>query len=180
MPLGSERRGELRYTSQPMTTNRTRRQYLSRSPEETHVLGRHLGALLEPGDVVTIRGDLGAGKTALSQGIGVGLEVTEPVSSPTFSLVQEYRGRLPLWHLDVYRLRSPDEVVDLGWSDLLAGGGVVLVEWPERIEASLPPERLDLLLKYGAEEEERLLLAEPRGERMADLVERWLLPMGDK
>jgi tRNA threonylcarbamoyladenosine biosynthesis protein TsaE len=137
-------------------------------------LGQRLGTLLVPGDVIALRGDLGAGKTALAQGIGEGLGVMEPVSSPTFSLVQEYRGRLPLWHLDVYRLRSPDEVVDLGWSDLLGGGGVVLVEWPERIEASLPPERLDIALEYGAAEEERRLTVTPLGERMTALVERWL------
>ena len=163
-----------------MTGNTRSIQHLSRSPAETRTLGRRLGELLEAGDVVTLRGDLGAGKTALAQGVGEGLGVTEPVSSPTFTLVQEYRGRLPLWHLDVYRLRSPEEVVDLGWSDLLAGGGVLLVEWPERIEPFLPPERLDLTLEYGIGEEDRLLSAEPRGERMTALVERWLPPAKDK
>ena len=137
-------------------------------------------ARTEGPQMVTLRGDLGAGKTALAQGVGEGLGIAEPVSSPTFSLVQEYRGRLPLWHLDVYRLRSPDEVVDLAWSDLLQGGGVVLVEWPERIEPALPKERLDLHLEYGTGDEERWLTATPRGERMSALAKHWLAPVGDE
>jgi tRNA threonylcarbamoyladenosine biosynthesis protein TsaE len=118
-------------------------------PEETHALGERLGELLQAGDVVTLSGELGAGKTALAQGIGAGLGVTEPVSSPTFALVHEYRGRVPVWHLDTYRVRTLDELIDLSWQDVLNGGGVVLVEWPERIAAGLPAERLEILLAYG-------------------------------
>src|SRR2546423_15628180 len=102
------------------------------SVEETQALGEALGRRLGPGDVVGLSGDLGAGKTALAQGIARGLGVEEPVSSPTFALVHEYAGRVSVWHLDTYRVASLDELIDLSWDDLLSGGGVVLVEGPER------------------------------------------------
>jgi tRNA threonylcarbamoyladenosine biosynthesis protein TsaE len=142
----------------------------SHSPEETHALGERLGRLLQAGDVVTLTGELGAGKTALAQGIAAGLDVTEPVSSPTFALVHEYRGRVPVWHLDTYRVRSLDELIDLSWHDLLRGGGVVLVEWPERIAAGLPAERLDIILSYG-EGDTREITLTGLGERMRGLVQ---------
>src|SRR5256885_14016783 len=94
----------------------------TQSTEETQALGEILGRLLGAGDVVGLSGELGAGKTALAQGIGRGLGVEEPVSSPTFALVHEYAGRLRVWHLDTYRVASLDELIDLSWSDLLAGG----------------------------------------------------------
>jgi tRNA threonylcarbamoyladenosine biosynthesis protein TsaE len=139
------------------------------SDEETRALGEALGRRLEPGDVVGLSGELGAGKTVLAQGLARGLGVEEPVSSPTFALVHEYRGRLPVWHLDTYRVRSLDELPDLSWSDLLAGGGVILVEWPERIAPALPAERLDVALSYG-EGDTRVLEIVPRGERMQRLM----------
>ena len=143
----------------------------ARSPEETRALGELLGRLLGPGDVVTLAGELGAGKTTLAQGLGVGLGVGEPVSSPTFALVHEYHGRLPVWHLDTYRVRSLDELVDLSWQDLLSGGGVVLVEWPERIQPALPPARLHIALEYGDEDTREVRLV-PLGERMQAVVDR--------
>jgi len=141
------------------------------SDDDTRSLGMLLGQLLRPGDVVTLSGDLGAGKTTLSQGIGLGLGVGEPVTSPTFALVHEYEGRVPVWHLDTYRVGSCDELVDLSWDDLLSGGGVVLVEWPERIADALPPERLDIELAY-VDADTRSLRLEPRGSRMTELVGR--------
>lgn len=141
----------------------------TRSAEETLALGEALGRLLEAGDVVGLSGELGAGKTALAQGIGRGLEVVDPVTSPTFALVHEYRGRLPVWHLDTYRVRSLDELIDLSWQDLLAGGGVVLVEWPERIEPALPPDRLDIRLRdLGGDCRE--IEFQPRGDRMRSVL----------
>jgi tRNA threonylcarbamoyladenosine biosynthesis protein TsaE len=139
------------------------------APEATFALGEALGRRLEAGDLVMLSGDLGAGKTALAQGIAAGLGVTEPVSSPTFALVHEYRGRVRVWHLDVYRLRGPEELADLSWDDLLRGGGVLLVEWPERIREALPPERLDLALEY-VDETRRRIAFQPRGERMERVV----------
>jgi len=134
---------------------------ISHSVAETHALGERLGRLLQPGDVVTLSGEMGAGKTTLAQGLGRGLAISEPVCSPTFALVQQYAGRLPVWHLDVYRLGSRDELVDLGWSDLLASQSVLLIEWPERIEADLPPGRLEIRLE--GVEETRTLEIHPYG-----------------
>lgn len=141
------------------------------SAEETQRLGETLGRLLEPGDVAGLSGELGAGKTALAQGIGRGLGVDEPVSSPTFALVHEYAGRVPVWHLDTYRVASLDELIDLSWTDLLAGGGVVLVEWPERIAAALPADRLDIRLADGGGDTREIEI-EARGGRMREVVSR--------
>ena len=141
----------------------------STSPAETHHFGEALGRLLQPGDLVTLSGELGAGKTALAQGIGAGLGVTEPVSSPTFALVHEYQGRMTVWHLDVYRVRSLDELIDLSWQDLLRGAGVVIVEWPERISEALPAERLDIVMEHVDESTRRIRVA-PLGDRMANVA----------
>lgn len=137
--------------------------------EETRSLGEAIGRRLGPGDVVALWGELGAGKTVAAQGICLGLGVAEPVSSPTFTLVQEYRGRLPVWHLDTYRVRHADELIDLGWEELLRGGGVVLVEWPERIAEALPEHRLDIRLQGDGDDREIELL--PRGERARKLIQ---------
>jgi tRNA threonylcarbamoyladenosine biosynthesis protein TsaE len=110
-------------------------------------LGRQLGELLRPGDVVLLEGEFGAGKTVLSQGIAEGLGVAEYVTSPSFTLINEYRlgkgsGEARLYHIDLYRLENPAEVVDLGLLDFAGGEGVVLVEWAERVRGLLPPEYL--------------------------------------
>jgi tRNA threonylcarbamoyladenosine biosynthesis protein TsaE len=107
---------------------------LSRSPEQTEAFGRALAARLQPGDVVAYTGDLGAGKTALTRGIAAGLGVVEQVTSPTYTIVNEYRsGRLPLFHFDLYRLHSEEELFEIGWEDYLAQGGVCAVEWSENV-----------------------------------------------
>lgn len=121
----------------------------SESADETRGLGEALGRLLEAGDLVALSGEMGSGKTVFAQGVALGLDVSEPVNSPTFALVHEYAGRVPVWHLDTYRVQSRDELIDLSWQDLLAGGGVILVEWPERIRAALPPDHMDVALHYG-------------------------------
>jgi tRNA threonylcarbamoyladenosine biosynthesis protein TsaE len=124
---------------------------------------------LERGDLLTLSGELGAGKTVFAQGVGAGLGVEEPVNSPTFALVHEYSGRLPYWHLDVYRLGGAEELIDLSWQELLNGGGVVLVEWPERIQEALPEQRLEIRLAYG-DGDTRTITLIPHGERMGALV----------
>jgi tRNA threonylcarbamoyladenosine biosynthesis protein TsaE len=105
-----------------------------------------LAGLLRPDDVVSLTGDLGAGKTTLVQGAARGLGVTDPVLSPTFTLVREYRGSLPIYHLDVYRLDRIQDVVDLGFDELVDREGVVFVEWGDAIDALLPPEHLQVEL----------------------------------
>ena len=147
-------------------------QRTTHSADETHRLGRTLGERLQPGDVVTLSGELGAGKTALAQGIAAGLDVTEPVSSPTFALVHEYAGRCPVWHLDVYRLTGPHDLPELSWDDMLEGRGVLLIEWPERITPALPEDRLEITLEYENGDSRRLDFT-PHGSRAKTLLEVW-------
>lgn len=110
-------------------------QFLSQSPAQTEAFGAALAARLQPGDVIAFRGGLGAGKTALTRGIAAGLGITEGVTSPTYTIVNEYlSGRLPLFHFDMYRLHSADELFDIGWEDYLERGGVCAVEWSENVE----------------------------------------------
>ena len=110
-------------------------QIQTHSPEETEAVGRKLAAQLQPGDVLAYYGDLGAGKTAFTRGLAAGLGVTEPVTSPTYTIVNEYlSGRLPLFHFDMYRLGSADELFDIGWEDYLARGAVCVVEWSEKVQ----------------------------------------------
>lgn len=108
------------------------------SAEETFELGRRFAAFLTPGTVVALSGELGAGKTAFAKGVACGLGVTAHVTSPTFTLINEYQGRLPFYHMDAYRLEDEEEIWQLGLEEYFAGPGVVLVEWPERVAALLP------------------------------------------
>ena len=112
--------------------------FLTHSPGETEKLGEALALRLRPGDVVAYRGDLGAGKTAFTRGLAKGLGVREPVTSPTYTIVNEYTsGRMPLFHFDMYRLHSADDLFDIGWEDYLERGGVCAVEWSENVEEAL-------------------------------------------
>jgi tRNA threonylcarbamoyladenosine biosynthesis protein TsaE len=122
---------------------------------ETERLGRWLGQRLRPGDFVALVGDLGAGKTHLSGGILQGLGVERTGGSPTFTLLWEYQGRLPVYHWDVYRLCSPADLEDLGYEEYFYGDGVNLVEWADRIEPLWPEEYLRIDLTYGEGESER-------------------------
>ena len=112
--------------------------YRTESAAQTEALGRELGAKLRPGSVVAFRGGLGMGKTAFTRGLAQGLGCTGRVTSPTFTIVNEYRGNIPLFHFDMYRLEDSDALFDIGWEDYLARGGVCAVEWSERVEDALP------------------------------------------
>ena len=146
-------------------------EFFSRSPEQTRRLGMRLGKLLKPGDLICLQGDLGAGKTTLVQGMAQGWGALDSVSSPTFVLVNVYRrpDAGQLFHLDAYRLDSPAEAEELDLDALLAQGPLV-VEWPERIEAVLPSERLWAQLEYESEEHRDMRIAAD-GERYTQLLE---------
>lgn len=120
----------------------------SNSPEETYLLGRQLGEKCRSGQVYTLTGDLGVGKTLFTQGFAAGLEISEPVSSPTFTILQVYdSGRLPFYHFDVYRIGDVEEMEEIGWEDCIYGQGVCIVEWAELIEEILPEHRIRILIE---------------------------------
>ena len=111
----------------------------TRSPEETYALGEKIGKAAQPGQIYTLTGDLGVGKTVFTQGVAAGLGITEPVSSPTFTIVQEYdEGRLLFYHFDVYRIEESEEMEEVGFADMIYGEGVCLIEWANLIEDILP------------------------------------------
>lgn len=131
----------------------------------TRALAASLAELARAGDVVLLAGDLGAGKTAFSQGFGVALGVDEPITSPTFTLVNRYEGRLALYHLDVYRLERLDEVSDLGMAEFLDEGAVMLIEWGDTIVPALPADFLEVRITLGDGDDDRVLELRVVGER---------------
>ena len=142
-------------------------QYITNSPAETEAIGTALGKLLTPGTVIAYRGDLGAGKTAFTRGLARGLGCSETVTSPTYTIVNEYLGgRLPLFHFDMYRLHSSDDLWDIGWEDYLDRGGVCAVEWSENVEDAMEDAIYITIEKLG--EETRRITVEG-GDFLADL-----------
>jgi tRNA threonylcarbamoyladenosine biosynthesis protein TsaE len=128
------------------------------SPEETKALGAVLASFAAPNDLLVLAGDLGAGKTTLAKGFAAGLGVEETVTSPTFTLVRSYKGRLLLHHVDVYRLERFSELADLGLGELLDGGGVTLVEWGDAVAGALPADYLEVRLSVASDDERSLVL----------------------
>ncbi len=144
-------------------------QLVSHSPEQTQKLGVRIGELALPGDVFLLAGDLGTGKTCLTQGIAWGLDIKEYALSPTFTIVRELYGRLPLYHIDLYRLNRIEETIDLGLDDYLYGRGVCVVEWAEKALSILPQEHLLIRISYLADTE-RSFQMEPSGQRYREIV----------
>ena len=142
-------------------------EYITNSPAETEAVGAALAKALKPGTVIAYRGDLGAGKTAFTRGLARGLGVKDPVTSPTYTIVNEYLGgRMPLFHFDMYRLHSADELWDIGWEDYLERGGVCAVEWSENVaEAMENP--ITVTIEMTGEESRRITIE--GGENLADL-----------
>ena len=134
---------------------------ISNSMEETERLGAALAAKLPAGSVVAFAGDLGAGKTALVRGMARGLGIPDRVTSPTFTIVNEYEGgRLPLFHFDLYRLGSSEELFDIGWEDYLARGGVCAVEWSENVEEAIEPDAVRVSIVRGDGDDDRVITIE--------------------
>ena len=141
--------------------------FLTNSPEETEAVGIALGTILEPGTILAYRGDLGAGKTAFTRGLARGLGCGEIVTSPTYTIVNEYlSGRIPLFHFDMYRLGSSDDLWDIGWEDYLERGGVCAVEWSENVDDAMEDAIWVTIEKTG--EESRRITIEG-GDKIADL-----------
>ena len=135
-------------------------EYKSGSEAQTEAIGAQLAQALTPGTVIAFTGDLGAGKTAFTRGLARGLGVTDRVTSPTFTIVNEYEGgRLPLFHFDMYRLESSDELFDIGWEDYLRRGGVCAVEWSEKVSDALAG-ALRVDIRRGTGEQERIITIE--------------------
>ena len=144
--------------------------FKSSSPEETFRLGRAIGAMAEPGDVILLSGPLGAGKTCLAQGIAKGIGVEESPSSPSYVLVREFKGRMPFYHMDLYRLEF-EEIAELGIEDYLSGKGVCVIEWAEKAGPLMPKERLSVNLSYRGELERGLEVI-PEGGRYELISQR--------
>ena len=141
--------------------------FLTNSPAETEAIGSALGKILNPGTVLAYRGDLGAGKTAFTRGLARGLGCTDIVTSPTYTIVNEYLGgRLPLFHFDMYRLRSSDDLFDIGWDDYLDRDGVCAVEWSENVDDAMEDAVYITIEKLG--ENSRRITIEG-GDSLADL-----------
>lgn len=153
-----------------MSKGKTSLSLISHSPEQTQELGRRLGKLTKEGDVFLLTGNLGSGKTCLTQGIGWGLGVKEYAFSPSFVLVREYHGRLPLYHIDLYRLERIEEIVDLRLEEYLYGGGLCVIEWAEKGMELMPEEHLLIKLDYISPDERSLSL-EPAGNHYQQLLE---------
>ncbi len=140
------------------------------SPPETEAHGVQLGRLLRAGDVVALSGDLGAGKTVLARGLAAGAGATGYVASPTFTLIREYRGAIPVYHVDLYRLDRPEQLDDLGLDEIFDGSGIVVLEWAEHAAAWLPDEHLWITLRFGAGADQRVLDLVPKGPRYVALL----------
>ena len=143
-------------------------QITTHSADETQALGKKLAESLQPGDVIAYFGDLGAGKTAFTRGLAQGLGITDPVTSPTYTIVNEYlSGRIPLFHFDMYRLSSSDELFDIGWEDYLSRGGVCAVEWSENVEDALQ-DAIRVTIEKDADEPDTRHITITGGPRFED------------
>jgi tRNA threonylcarbamoyladenosine biosynthesis protein TsaE len=150
--------------------------FISHSPAQTLRFGARLGTLVRGGDVICLEGELGSGKTSLAQGVGLGLGVLEPITSPTFTLISEYRPPPPapvFYHIDLYRLESPAaEAWAIGMEDYVLGEGVCLIEWADRVREALPAERLWVMLRH-VDEAKRGLTMTATGSRYDDLLRQF-------
>ena len=149
------------------------------SADETLALAETVGALLRPGDMVVLAGDLGSGKTTFAKGVGRALAVDEPVVSPTFTIVRQYDGRLPLVHVDVYRLDHLQELHDLGLEELIDDDAVTLVEWGDAVAAYLPPDRLEVRLEAGPGDDDRVVTLAPQGPSWTARADALTAAVGD-
>lgn len=141
-----------------------------KSLEETQKFGVKLGNALKKGDILCLNGDLGAGKTTLTKSIGIGLGVNEYITSPTFALINQYSGKLPVYHFDVYRLENVEEIYDLGFDEYFYGNGVCIIEWADKIEKMIPKERIVIDIEKTEDLDGRIIKISGFQERYEELV----------
>ncbi|MED3548829.1 tRNA (adenosine(37)-N6)-threonylcarbamoyltransferase complex ATPase subunit type 1 TsaE [Cytobacillus praedii] len=147
-------------------------EFISNKPEDTMDFSKRLAECLKPGDVIALEGDLGAGKTTFTKGLALGLDIKRNVNSPTFTIIKEYQGRMPLYHMDVYRVE--DSFEDLGFDEYFEGNGITVVEWAHLIEEQLPQELLMISLFLG-ENGTRKIVVTPKGERYEELCKEFFI-----
>lgn len=148
-----------------------RLELISHKPAETHRFGINIGRLAMPGDILLLVGKLGTGKTCLTQGIARGLGIEEYIPSPSFVLIRQFYGRLPLYHIDLYRLDLPQEIADLGLNDYLYGKGICVIEWAEKGLGLMPPEYMLIKIDYLVDTERSLKL-EAHGKRYMEMLDK--------
>ena len=129
----------------------------SNGPDDTHNIARRVAEQAGPGSVLALSGELGAGKTCFVQGLALGLGVDSVVNSPTYTIIHEYKGNIPLYHIDLYRIRSEQEAFDIGLDDYIYSAGVTAIEWPERAASALPESTIHIRLEHGKNEDERVI-----------------------
>lgn len=151
-------------------------QITTRSEAETVSIGRILGSALRPGDTVCLTGGIGSGKTAFTRGIAEALGITEHITSPTFTILNEYRGDIPLYHFDVYRLEDADELIDIGFEEYLEARGIAVIEWAEKVACVLPSDHVNISFDRDGKEfsNKRTLKIEFRGERYDSVSDEFL------
>jgi len=150
---------------------------LTKSAIETKEFATRLGTLVSPGDVITLEGDLGAGKTTFTQGLAVGLGVKRNVTSPTFTIIKEYQGRIPLYHMDVYRLEDAEE--DIGFAEYFYGTGITIIEWAQYIDDFLPKNRLDIYIEV-IDQDRRKIICQSSDSHYETLISELKAAEGDK
>nr|WP_187287412.1 tRNA (adenosine(37)-N6)-threonylcarbamoyltransferase complex ATPase subunit type 1 TsaE [Gottschalkia acidurici] len=142
----------------------------TKSPEETEEIGYNIGKSLSGGEIICMVGDLGAGKTTMTKSLARGLEIEDYITSPTFTIVNEYEGRLKLYHFDVYRIGDVEEMYDLGYEEYFYSDGVCIIEWSNLIEDILPKERITIEIKRGIDDNTRDIIIDGTGQKYEDLI----------
>lgn len=141
----------------------------TKSPEETKILGEEVGKLAKPGDLLAFYGELGVGKTCFVQGISRGLEVKDYVTSPSFTIINEYQGKIPIFHFDLFRLNNAEEILELSYQECFYGEGLTVIEWAEKIEPFLPKEHLKIDIKFK-DCYQRIISFVPQGDRFNNFL----------
>ncbi|MDK2902380.1 MAG: tRNA threonylcarbamoyladenosine biosynthesis protein TsaE [Clostridiales bacterium] len=145
--------------------------FITKCAKETFALGKRIGQLLHEGDIIALDGDIGSGKTQMIKGIARGMDITDDITSPTYTIMNRYNGRLPLYHFDVYRLENPEQLYDIGYEEYFFDKGVAVIEWAERIRELLPARYMHIWILYGTDESQRIIDAEAIGPRYVEILE---------